>query len=54
MSQPRALDHLVLPTTSLAVARDRLTTLGFTVAPDGVHPFGTVNCCIYLADGTFL
>lgn len=54
MSQPRALDHLVLPTASLAVARDRLTTLGFTVAPDGVHPFGTVNCCIYLADGTFL
>lgn len=53
-AQPRALDHVVLPTASLAVARERLSSLGFTVAPDGIHPFGTVNCCIYLADGTFL
>ncbi|MCX8569406.1 MULTISPECIES: VOC family protein [Hyphomicrobiales] len=51
---PRALDHVVLPTASLAVARQRLSSLGFTVAPEGVHPFGTINCCIYLADGTFL
>ena len=50
----RALDHVVLPTASLAVARERLTSLGFTVAPEGTHPFGTINCCIYLADGTFL
>lgn len=48
------LDHLVLPTASLAVARERLTALGFTVAPDGHHPFGTSNCCIYFADGTFI
>lgn len=54
MSGPRALDHLVLPTASLAVARRSLSQLGFTVAPDGVHPFGTTNCCVYLADGTFL
>lgn len=53
-SGPRALDHVVLPTPSLAVARERLTSLGFTAAPQGIHPFGTVNCCIYLADGTFL
>lgn len=51
---PRAIDHLVLPTASLDVARRRLATLGFTVAPDGVHPFGTVNCCVYLGDGSFL
>ena len=54
MTGPRALDHLVLPTASLAIARQRLGRLGFTMAPDGVHPFGTVNCCVYLADGTFL
>jgi hypothetical protein len=56
MTKPgvRAIDHLVLPTASLDVARRRLSALGFTVAPDGVHPFGTVNCCVYLADGTFL
>src|SRR5690348_9960814 len=50
----RSLDHLVLPVPSLATARQRLAELGFTVAPEGVHPFGTANCCVYLADGTFL
>lgn len=50
----RPLDHLVLPTADLGVARQRLAALGFTVAPDGVHPFGTANCCVYLSDGTFL
>lgn len=50
----RSLDHLVLPTRETGVARARLTAVGFTVAPDGVHPFGTENCCVYLADGAFL
>lgn len=50
----RALDHLVLPTASVDVARARLTRLGFTVAPTGVHPFGTVNACVYFPGGTFL
>src|SRR5436190_12620545 len=53
-SQARPLDHVVLPVADLAAARARLTALGFTVAPDGVHPFGTANCCVYLRDGTFL
>jgi hypothetical protein len=53
-AMPRALDHLVLPTASLDTARLRLKALGFTVAPDGVHPFGTANACVYFADGTFL
>jgi hypothetical protein len=51
---PRPLDHLVLPVACLAAARDRLTQLGFTVAPEGVHPFGTTNCCVFFSDGTFL
>ncbi len=51
---PRPLDHLVLPTASLAVARERLSALGFTVAPDGVHPFGTRNACVFFADGPFI
>lgn len=50
----RALDHLVMPTASLATARERLSSLGFTVAPQGNHPFGTINACIYFADGTFI
>ena len=48
------LDHMVLPTQSLEVARARLTALGFVVAPTGVHPFGTENCCVFLADGPYL
>ncbi|BCG73532.1 hypothetical protein MesoLj113a_46900 [Mesorhizobium sp. 113-1-2] len=48
------LDHLVLPTRSLDVARARLNSLGFVVAPTGIHPFGTENCCVFLADGTYL
>ncbi len=51
---PRPIDHLVLPTANLDVARSRLGALGFTVAPTGVHPFGTENACVYFADGTFL
>lgn len=48
------LDHLVLPVADLDAARARLGALGFTVAPNGVHPFGTANCCVYLKGGTFL
>jgi hypothetical protein len=31
-----------------------LTALGFTVAPDGVHPFGTANACVFFSDGSYL
>jgi hypothetical protein len=51
---PRPLDHVVLPTLSLSVARSRLSALGFTVAATSVHPFGTENACVFLSDGTFL
>ncbi len=54
MNVPRPIDHVVLPTAKLAAARARLTKLGFTVAPEGRHPFGTKNACVYFADGTFL
>jgi hypothetical protein len=50
----RPLDHLVLPTADLGIARNRLESLGFIVAPRGVHPFGTINECVYFSDGTFL
>ncbi len=50
----RPLDHLVLPTANLETARSRLESLGFIVAPVGIHPFGTENACVYFADGTFL
>jgi len=52
--KPRRIDHLVLPVTSLEIARKRLSALGFTVAPDAVHPFGTENCCVFFADGSYL
>lgn len=50
----RALDHLVLPVGDLRVARSRYRSLGFTVAPNGIHPFGTQNANIFFTDGTFL
>ena len=50
----RAIDHLVLSFDNLATARERLGALGFTVAPDAVHPFGTGNACVFLADGVYL
>ncbi len=50
----RAIDHLVLPVTTLMLARSRLTSLGFNVAPDARHPFGTGNCCVFFKDRTFL
>lgn len=53
-NSPRPLDHVVLPTGDLTLARDRLAALGFSVSPQGTHPFGTINCCVYLSDGTFL
>ena len=51
---PRPIDHLVLPVSDLGLARDRLSALGFTVAKDARHPFGTENCCVFLSDGSYL
>lgn len=50
----RWLDHCVLPVADLGQARQRYARLGFTVAPEGHHPFGTRNACIYFADETYL
>ncbi|HEY9057344.1 MAG TPA: VOC family protein [Aurantimonas sp.] len=50
----RSLDHVVLPFASLDEARELFSGLGFTVAPDAVHPFGTGNACVFFADGTYL
>jgi hypothetical protein len=50
----RPIDHLVLPVTELTGARKRLSALGFSVAPDALHPFGTSNACIFLSDGSYL
>jgi hypothetical protein len=50
----RPVDHLVLPTAELEMAQARLEQLGFTVAPAGVHPFGTENVCVFLGDDSFL
>lgn len=50
----RPIDHLVLPVTTLTLARSRLTGLGFTVAADARHPFGTGNCCVFFKDRTCL
>lgn len=51
---PRLIDHLVLPVSTLDGARHRYTQLGFTVAPDAKHSFGTENACVNFANGSFL
>lgn len=52
--QIRQIDHLVFPVTTLTLARSRLTSLGFKVAPDARHPFGTGNCLVCFKDRTCL
>ncbi len=50
----RRIDHIVMPVASLAEGRGLLERLGFTVAPDAKHPFGTGNACVFFADATYL
>jgi Glyoxalase-like domain len=40
---PRRIDHLIICVHDLAQAELSLRTLGFTLTPVGVHPFGTSN-----------
>ncbi len=49
----RGIDHLVLPVSDLAAARERYEALGFTLTPDAQHPFGTGNFLAQL-QGCFL
>ena len=53
-ANPHPLDHLVLPVVNIDLARERLGKLGFTVAADARHPFGTENACVFFADKTYL
>lgn len=47
-AKPHPLDHVVLPVVNIDVARERIGKLGFTVAADARHPFGTENACVFL------
>jgi len=48
------IDHLVLPVRELDIARARYQALGFTVAADARHPFGTENACVFFQNRTYL
>ncbi|KJF74510.1 VOC family protein [Agrobacterium arsenijevicii] len=54
MMKPHNVDHLVLPVEGIDIAVKRLVSLGFTVAPEALHPFGTQNACVFFTDGTYL
>lgn len=54
MAKPVDVDHLVLPVGNIETASRRLSSLGFTLAPLALHPFGTQNACIFFEDGTYL
>ncbi len=49
-----SIDHYVLVAGNLSLARKHYQQLGFTVAPDGVHPFGTYNANMYFRDGPMI
>ncbi|MBO0905047.1 VOC family protein [Jiella sonneratiae] len=49
----RSIDHLVMPFETLSAARQWFERLGFCVAPDAAHPFGTGNACVFFADGRY-
>jgi len=51
---PRKIDHIVLPVPDLDIARARYSKLGFIVADDARHGFGTENACVNFKNGTFL
>lgn len=53
-AKPHPLDHVVLPVVNIDLARERLGKLGFTVAADARHPFGTENACVFFADKTYI
>jgi len=50
----RLIDHFVLVTRNLSDARKHYRRMGFSVAPDGVHPFGTYNANMYFRDGPMI
>ncbi|MCJ8520549.1 hypothetical protein ABID21_003573 [Pseudorhizobium tarimense] len=50
----RIIDHLVMPVEGLSQARAALQRLGFMVAADARHPFGSENACVFLEDGAYL
>ena len=50
----RRLDHVVMPVASLGTIRRWFEALGFVVAPEALHPFGTKNACVFFADGTYI
>lgn len=50
----RLIDHLVFVVNDLTHARERHRRLGFQVAPDGVHSFGTRNANIYFGNGSMI
>jgi hypothetical protein len=50
----RSIDHCVLAAEKLSLARDRYRRMGFSVAPDGVHPFGTCNANMYFRNGPMI
>ncbi|WP_193227830.1 VOC family protein [Aureimonas psammosilenae] len=54
MERARDLDHVVLAVEDLARSRRVFEGLGFRVAADAAHPFGTGNACIFFADGSYI
>lgn len=50
----RLIDHFVLVAGNLSDARKLYQRMGFNVAPDGIHPFGTYNANMYFRDSPMI
>ncbi|WP_261845165.1 VOC family protein [Aliamphritea ceti] len=48
------IDHFVLVAGNLPDARQHYQQIGFNVAPDGIHPFGTYNANMYFRKGPMI
>jgi len=49
-----AIDHFVFPVPSLEGIKAPMQRLGFTLAPQAEHPFGTANICLFLASNVYI
>jgi len=49
-----AIDHFVFPVRSLETIKTHMERLGFTLAPQAQHPFGTTNICLFLKGDVYI
>jgi len=49
-----SIDHFVFSVSSLEAIKTPIRRLGFTLAPQAEHPFGTANICLFLSRNVYI